>query len=214
MKNNNPEFIIDFFEHLVGLLKPKEVPTNRDVELYLRNYDRLVYKMDYMVENAHLVSSAILKYHKDALAVLKPKFDAPNGDNEQATSLFMTWADQFCIHAAQAGGWEGDRLGLEGLKSQLVVLNMELDKTQKIFDEFGHEGADQNSPSKISNILNKIEREESVVLDTINKMSNATSEVYQGLQSVGAHDIAHWQQHYYAALVEGKKSRGASQYQR
>jgi hypothetical protein len=104
----------------------------------------------------------------------------------------VKWADQFCGHAAQAGGWNADRQSLEAHRKELAAINMDLDKTQKIFDEFGHEGADQQSPSKISNILNKIEREESVVLDTFGKMSNATNEVCQGLENVGAHNIDQW----------------------
>lgn len=97
-KEQNPS-LCSGIECFVALLRGTRKASNVDVELYLKDYDKLMWKLK-RAEVSHL-DLVLIEYHKAQLGQIKNGFSGshPDAGVSGEWTYIIDWAEQFCVYA-------------------------------------------------------------------------------------------------------------------
>ena len=111
-----PEILISGLESFTAILRNKTEVKNVDVQLYLDDFEKLLFKMEYI--DAKTLDIAIIKKHRAKLVALQRDFYSD--DDSRDFKYFIKWAYAFADHAILV-------LGASTIQKEIVEVSKELE---------------------------------------------------------------------------------------
>lgn len=107
LETKNIKKIGDMIEALIGLLRNTENCSSSDVQIYLKKYEGLIYKMQNIVY-AKMRDSVLNKHLETIKLITKSFIDSTTEDFKICSEFapFLAWASQFIIYCRQASQLE------------------------------------------------------------------------------------------------------------
>lgn len=182
LENRNVKKIGDMVEALVGLLRNQENASSYDVQVYLKKYEGLLYKMQNVVTLK--MRDSVLDKHLETIKTMTKSFvDSSSDDYRECSPYapFLAWASQFIIYCRQAQQ-------LEKVQSQVKSLAKELEeKTEKfsgvkvLVDTLAKEGYGPFFAREIEEDTKKVEKYRGLLAD-LEKKAREEQLVYQNFE--------------------------------
>lgn len=100
LNKNSPSSLCEGLESLVALMRNHEVATPIDVELYFRDFNKIVLKMQRL--DAAALDRDLIEKHRVDLQNIKPHFTDQNSSDYRKNSEFaplIEWGCEFCVYA-------------------------------------------------------------------------------------------------------------------
>ena len=107
LETKNIKKVADMIEALIGLLRNTENCSSSDVQIYLKKYEGLIYKMQNIVY-AKMRDSVLNKHLETIKLITKSFIDSTTEDFKVCSDFapFLAWSSQFIIYCRQASQLE------------------------------------------------------------------------------------------------------------
>ena len=99
LETKNIKKVADMIEALIGLLRNTENCSSSDVQIYLKKYEGLIYKMQNIVY-AKMRDSVLNKHLETIKLITKSFIDSTTEDFKVCSDFapFLAWSSQFIIY--------------------------------------------------------------------------------------------------------------------
>ena len=158
-ENERTESLVEGVELFVASLRCAKKASNVDVELYLKDHTKLIWKMKQancekaVFENVKEIQERLEKIMKD---VFKNRSHEHNKICQEYTH-FIEWAIQFCKYGLQFLKMDYEVKKIAGLQSQKQLLMDEKHLITSINDQFKTLGLDEFYSKTVTNMRKRIE---------------------------------------------------------
>lgn len=132
-----PETLVTGLEAFVGLLRNKKEAKNVDVQLYLEDFEKLQFKMEYL--EGSTLDLECVEIHYKSLQAIKNKFDSD--EDSEAYIYIVEFGIAFAEYAKAALASSSVDKTIKALTKEIETMTFETSKFEKIAEFYADQSA-------------------------------------------------------------------------